>query len=80
MEDHCGEIRLEHIPSYSPEFNADGYLNRDAKRNINIDRAPRSLNELNKNVVSFMKFLRKTPARVQSYFNGRHMKYAAANV
>lgn len=77
VENHGDEIRLEYIPSYSPELNADEYLNRDAKRNINMARAPRSLAELKKNVVSFMNFLRKTPARVQSYFNGRHIKYAA---
>ena len=78
VENHSDEIRLEYIPSYSPELNADEYLNRDAKRNINIARAPRSLAELKKNVVSFMNFLRKTPERVQSYFNGRHIKYASA--
>ena len=80
VENHCDEIRLEYIPSYSPELNADEYLNRDAKRNTNLARAPRSLVELKKNVVSFMNFLCKTPARVQSYFNGRHIKYAAAEV
>ena len=78
VENHADEIRLEYIPSYSPELNADEYLNRDAKRNINIARAPRTLDELKKNVVGFMNFLRKAPARVQSYFNGRHIKYAAA--
>ena len=76
-KEHEAEIRLEYIPSYSPELNADEYLNRDAKRNINIQRAPRSLPELKKNVVAFMKFLQQTPWRVRSYFHGRHIKYAA---
>ena len=80
VEDHGDEIRLEYIPSYSPELNADEYLNRDAKRNINMARAPRSLAELRKNIVSFMNFLRKTPARIQLYFSGRHINYAAATV
>ena len=55
-------------------------MNRDAKRNINIKRAPKSLSELKKNVVAFMKFLQQTPARVMSYFHGRYIKYAAHNV
>ena len=76
---HEAEIRLEYIPSYSPELNADEYLNRDAKRNINIKRAPKSLSELKKNVVAFMKFLQQTPSRVMKYFHGRHIKYAAHN-
>ncbi len=80
VENHGYEISLEYIPSYSPELNADECLNRDAKGNINIARVSRSLVELKKNIVSFMNFLRKTPACVQSYFNGRHIKYAAVTV
>jgi transposase len=39
-------LELEFIPSYSPELNADEYLNRDLKKNVNARRMPRNLSEM----------------------------------
>ena len=39
-------LRLEFIPGYSPELNADEYLNRDLKKNVNTKQMPRNLAEL----------------------------------
>ena len=70
-------LRLEFIPGYSPELNADEYLNRDLKKNVNTRRMPRNLAELKANVISFMRSIQKQPERIMNYFNGRHIAYAA---
>ena len=77
VEDRKGEIELEFIPSYSPELNADEYLNRDIKRNVNAKRSPRTAKDLKDNVTSFMHSIQKQPTRTRQYFHGKHMAYAA---
>jgi transposase len=70
-------IELEFIPSYSPELNADEYLNRDLKTNVNAKRMPKNLAELKENVMSFMLSIQKQPARITKYFHGRCIAYAS---
>lgn len=72
-----GNIQLEFIPSYSPELNADEYLNRDLKKNVNSKKTPRTVAELKANITSFMHGIQKLPERVKSYFSGRHIQYGA---
>jgi transposase len=72
-----GAVQLEFIPSYSPELNADEYLNRDLKKNVNSKRTPRTVAELKANITSFMHGIQKLPERVKSYFSGQHIKYCA---
>jgi transposase len=75
--DEQPNLTLEFIPSYSPELNAEEYLNRDLKKNVNAKRMPRNLAELKENVMSFMRSIQKQPERIMSYFNGRHIAYAS---
>lgn len=70
-----GMIELEFIPGYSPELNADEYLNRDLKKNVNAKKTPKIVPEIKKNVLSFMHSLQKQPKRVIAYFSGKHIKY-----
>lgn len=70
-------LTLEFIPSYSPELNADEYLNRDLKKNVNAKRMPRNLAELKANVMSFMLSIQKQPERIMNYFNGKKIAYAS---
>jgi transposase len=70
-------LELEFIPSYSPELNADEYLNRDLKKNVNARRMPRNLSEMKENVMSFMLSIQKQPGRIIKYFHGRHIAYAS---
>jgi transposase len=74
---HEDEIELEFNPSYSPELNADEYLNRDIKNNVNAKRSPRTAKELKHHVTSFMHRIQKQPTRTRKYFHGRHIAYAA---
>jgi transposase len=78
VKEHKGEIELEFIPSYSPELNADEYLNRDLKKNVNSKKAPGTVAELKANISSFMYSIQKQPERVMKYFTGKHIKYATA--
>ena len=78
LADNLEPVELFFLPSYSPDLNPDEYLNRDLKANVNAKSTPRTSVELKGNVISFMRRLQKTPARVIKYFQSRHIKYAAA--
>lgn len=78
VKDKDSIIELRFIPSYSPELNADEYLNRDLKKNVNAKKTPKDLAELKANISSFMRSIQKQANRVIQYFVGRHIKYAAA--
>jgi len=77
VEDQKGGIALEFIPSYSPELNADEYLNRDIKKNVNARRSPRTAKDLKDNVTSFMHSIQKQPTRTRTFFHGKNIAYAA---
>ena len=74
-EDHKDEIELYYIPSYSPELNPDEYLNRDIKKNVHMKKAPKNLEQLKSNVMSFFRSVQKQPDRVMKYFSSRHVAY-----
>ena len=76
VADQNGAIELEFIPSYSPELNADEYLNRDLKKNANSKKTPGTVAQLKANILSFMHSIQKQNQRVISYFSGRHIAYA----
>lgn len=76
-EDNSENIELFFIPSYSPELNPDEYLNRDLKRNVNRSSAPKDIEQLKRNLVSFMHRIQKLPSRVKKYFKSRHVNYAS---
>ena len=76
VDEQNGKIKLEFIPSYSPELNADEYLNRDLKKNVNSEKMPDTVAELKANISSFMHSIQKQPKRIMKYFTGRHIKYA----
>lgn len=76
LEETNRKIQLEFIPSYSPELNPDEYLNRDLKKNVNSKKMPRTLAELKKNIIGFMRSLQNQNDRVMKYFRGRHVAFA----
>lgn len=77
VEERPDEIQLHFIPGYSPELNADEYLNRDLKKNVNSSSMPRTVAALKENVISFMRSIQKQPERVKLYFSGKKISYAA---
>ena len=55
-------MELFYLPSYAPEYNPDGLLNSDVKRNAGSKTSPRSQKELESNVRSRLKKLQNNPA------------------
>ena len=75
---HAAQMELAYLPSYSPEHNPDEYLNCDLKASLGKKPSPRTQQQLESNVRSHMRMLSKSSARVASYFEAEHIRYAAA--
>jgi transposase len=78
LADKKGQIEVFYLPKYTPERNADEYLNCDVKANINTDGLPRDREELRGKLHRFMQKLCKLPGRIASYFEHKLLQYAAA--
>jgi transposase len=74
---HADQLRLLHLPTYSPELNPDELLNQDVKVNAVGRSRPRDLNEMEADVRSYLRRTQGRPAIVRSYFQERHVLYAA---
>jgi transposase len=70
-------FRLFFLPAYSPELNPDEVLNQDVKSNAVGRRRAYNQHELMANVRSFLRSRQRQPKIVQSYFNEKHVRYAA---
>lgn len=70
-------IELEYLPPYSPELNPDEYLNNDVKANVHRRAMPRNKEELKANVRQHLRKIARSPKRVRSYFQAKHIRYAA---
>jgi len=71
-------LELKFLPSYSPERNPDEYLNGDLKTALGRMTPPTNREQLETNVKAHMRHLGRSPRRVASYFNHRHVTYARA--
>ena len=78
LEEHARRIQLFYLPSYSPELNPDELLNQDVKSNALGRRRPASLEEMIAGVRTYLRSTQRQPHIVRSYFQGRHVSYAAA--
>jgi transposase len=78
LRDKKDRIEVHYLPEYTPERNADEYLNCDVKVNINRDGLPKDRAELKGKLRRFMQKLSKLPRRVASYFKHKCLLYAAA--
>lgn len=71
------KIELFYLPSYSPELNPEERLNADLKQAIGSKVPARTKFRLRAAATEHMQILEKSPERVKSYFQDRHVKYAA---
>jgi transposase len=71
-------IELFLLPRYSPELNADEYLNNDLKGQVNAAGLPHDKTELRSRIQGFMRKLLHLPQHVMSYFQHPCVQYAAA--
>ena len=69
VEEHSQQIRLFHLPPYSPEYNPDEYLNNDLKRNLGTQAMVKDVAELEDNTNAFMSRLSEDEDHVKAYFD-----------
>ncbi|MFV0606659.1 MAG: IS630 family transposase [Niabella sp.] len=77
LEENKARIEVFFIPPYSPELNAQEYLNQDVKTNVIGKKRPINKDQMRNNVESFMNSKKKKPKQVQKYFHVSHVRYAA---
>ena len=74
---HLQELELFYLPSYSPELNPDEMLNNDAKSNTLGRRRPKDKGEMDADLRSYLRSTQRRPDLVRSFFQERHVRYAA---
>lgn len=77
LEENKSRIEVFFIPPYSPELNAQEYLNQDVKTNVIDKKRPINKAEMRVNVEDFMNKRKNNRKQVQKYFHADHVKYAA---
>jgi len=77
VEANKTKIRLEYLPSYSPDLNPDEFLNRDLKQEISKRPERRTKGNFKKETMSLMRSLQRRPKRIEGYFNSTTISYAA---
>lgn len=70
-------FRLFFLPPYSPELNPDERVWNDLKNNGVGKQIITTPAQLKSAVISFLRSIQKSPARVRSYYNSETTKYAA---
>jgi transposase len=77
LETNKKRIEVFFLPPYSPELNAQEYLNQDVKTNIIGKKRPINKAEMRINVECFMNNRKNNKKQVQKYFHQKHVRYAA---
>lgn len=77
LEENKKRIEVFFIPPYSPELNAQEYLNQDVKTNVIGKKRPINKAEMRTSVENFMNKRKNNKRQVQKYFHQKHVRYAA---
>ncbi len=77
LEENKHKIELFFLPPYSPELNAQEYVNQDLKTNVIGKKRPINKAEMRSNVEEFMNGRKNDRKQVQKYFHESHVMYAA---
>lgn len=77
LEENKKRIEVFFLPPYSPELNAQEYLNQDVKTNVIGKKRPINKEQMQNNVEEFMTKRKNNRKQVQKYFYETHVKYAA---
>jgi transposase len=78
VEGHQDQIRLIHLPPYSPELNPGEFLNQDVKTNAVGRWRPRTEGQMMGNLRSYLRSTQKYQDVVRSFFRAAPVRYAAA--
>ena len=77
LEENKSRIEIFFLPPYSPELNAQEYVNQDLKTNIIGKKRPINKAQMRNNVEEFMNKRKNDRRQVQKYFHVSHVQYAA---
>lgn len=77
LAQHTSQIEVFYLPAYSPELNPDEGINGHLKQAVPRKPPARSRPELQRNVISHMRRLSKSPKRIRSLFQHPTFRYAA---
>lgn len=77
VETVADRLELFLLPPYSPELNPDELVWNDLKNNGIGRKVITGPEQMKREVLSFLRFLQKTPARIRSYFQEPHVAYAS---
>ena len=77
IEENKDRIELFFLPPYSPELNAQEYVNQDLKTNVIGKKRPINKAQMRNNVEVFMNKRKNDRRQVQKYFHVSHVQYAA---
>lgn len=77
LEENKQKIELFFLPPYSPELNAQEYVNQDLKTNVIGKKRPINKAQMKMNVEEFMNNRKNDRKKVQKYFHASHVQYAA---
>lgn len=78
LRDHQEELRLFHLPAYSPELNPDELLNQDVKANTIGRQRPHDVTEMTAAIRGYLRSTQRQPQTVRNYFQEESVRYAAA--
>lgn len=77
LTENKNKIEIFFLPPYSPELNAQEYVNQDLKTNIIGKKRPINKAQMRMNVEEFMNKRKNDRKQVQKYFHVTHVQYAA---
>jgi len=68
LEGRESQIEVEWLPRYSPEYNADEFLNNDLKQVLKNEPMPQSTSDFRETICGILDWIASMPDRVQGYF------------
>jgi transposase len=68
LEGRDSQIELEWLPRYSPEYNADEFLNNDLKQVLKNEPMPQSASAFRETICGILDWMASMPDRVKGYF------------
>jgi len=68
LEGRESQIEVEWLPRYSPEYNADEFLNNDLKQVLSNEPMPQSVSAFRETICGILDWIASMPDRVQGYF------------
>ena len=77
LAENKSRIEIFFLPPYSPELNAQEYVNQDLKTNVIGKKRPINKEQMRNNVEEFMNKRKNDRKQVQKYFHEKHVRYAA---